>query len=91
MSEDNNKISGTIGYTRKGIEYCPGIKKGAPIIKKKKMGEKLVTSLAEIAADAKMVESWNKMVENKQIPAKAAKYIAAILLMEKKLKEEKFT
>ncbi|MBN2157576.1 MAG: YkgJ family cysteine cluster protein [Candidatus Lokiarchaeota archaeon] len=89
MSEDGKKITNKIGYTKKGIDYCPGIKKTAPIVKKKKIGIKLTTSLAEIASDAKMVESWNKMVENKQIQPKAAKYIASILLMEDKLKEEK--
>ncbi len=87
MSEDNKKISGTIGYTKKGIEYCPGIKKSAPIIKKKKMGELLVQNLAEIAADGKMIEGWNNMVRTNQIPAKAGKYVAAILLMDEKIKE----
>jgi Fe-S-cluster containining protein len=87
MSEDGKKISATIGYTRKGIEYCPGIKKSAPIIKKKKMGQLLIQSLAEITADTKMVEGWNNMVRKKQIPPKAGKYIAAILLMDEKIKE----
>jgi Fe-S-cluster containining protein len=89
MSENEKKITGTIGYTNKGIEYCPGIKKSAPIVKKKKMGELLVQNLADIAADAKMAERWNNMVRTKQIPAKAAKYIAAILLMDEKIKESK--
>ncbi len=91
MSEDGAKISGTIGYTNKGTEYCPGIKKSAPIIKKKKMGELLVQNLAEIAADGKMAEGWNNMVRNKQIPAKAGKYVAAILLMDEKIKKSKKT
>jgi Fe-S-cluster containining protein len=89
MSEDGKKISGTIGYTNKGIEYCPGITKKSPIIKKKKMGELLVQNLAEIAADGKMVEGWNAMVRTKQIPAKAGKYLAAIFLMDEKIKESK--
>lgn len=89
MSEDEKKITNTIGYTRKGIEYCPGIKKTASIIKKKKIGEQLVSALAEIAADAKMAESWNKLVESKQISPKAGKYIASILLMDEKLREKK--
>ena len=87
MSENEKKISGTIGYTSKGIQYCPGITKKSPIIKKKKMGELLVQNLAEIAADAKMAEGWNNMVKSGQIPAKAGKYVAAILLMEKKIRE----
>ena len=91
MSADNKKISGTIGYTKKGTEYCPGIKKSAPIIKKKKMGQLLVQSLAEIAADGKMIEGWNNMVRTKQIPPKAGKYIAAILLMDEKIKESQST
>ena len=47
----------------------------------------LSISLAEIAADAKMAEGWNNMVRMKQIPAKAGKYVAAILLMDEKIKE----
>lgn len=87
MSEDNKKISGTIGYTQKGIEYCPGIKKSSPIIKKKKMGQLLVQNLAEIAADGKMAEGWNNMVRTGQISPKAGKYVAAILLMDEKIRE----
>jgi len=88
LSDNGKSITKTIGYTRKGIEYCPGIKKTASIIKKKKISELLVKSLAEIVADAKMIETWNRMVKKKQITPKAGKYIASILLMERKLKEE---
>ena len=80
MSEDGKKISGTTGYTNKGIEYCPGITNKSDIVKKKKINELLVQNLAEIAADAKMAEGWNNMVIKGQIPAKAGKYVAAILL-----------
>ncbi len=64
-----------------------GSKKSAPIIKKKKTGQLLVQSLAEIAADSKMIEGWNNMVRTGQIPPKAGKYVAAILLMDEKIRE----
>ncbi len=77
-------------YTSKGIDYCPGISKKSPIIKKRKILSLISESLAEINSDHKMIESWNKMVETNQIKPKAAKYINAIVQMQKEVKNNKY-
>jgi Fe-S-cluster containining protein len=86
---DSNGIKSKLEliYTAKGIEYCPGISKKAPLVKKKKILTNITKFLAEISADHKLIISWNEMVENKRIQPLAAKYIQGIIHMDQTIKK----
>ena len=73
-------------YTKKGLEYCPGITSKSPIIKRKKILTLITHNLAEISADHNLIQSWNKLAENKKIDPKASNYIFGIIEMDKQLK-----
>lgn len=89
VSKSVNRSVIDIGYTTKGIEYCPGISKKAPIVKKPKISSIISESLAEIESDYRMIESWNKLVEEDKIKPGAAIYIHSIIKTDEKVKETK--
>ncbi|MHA1340084.1 MAG: YkgJ family cysteine cluster protein [Promethearchaeota archaeon] len=75
----NNISNLNIIYTIKGIEYCPGISKKAPIIKKKTIAEILNKTLIELIRDKYIIEKWNNAIEkNKNIEITAKNYILFI-------------
>jgi Fe-S-cluster containining protein len=73
-------------YTKKGLEYCPGITSKSPIIKRKKILNLITANLAEISADHNLIQSWNKLAENKKFSPKASNYIHSIIEMDNQLK-----
>ncbi len=73
-------------YTKKGLEYCPGKTSKSPIIKRKKILNLITENLAEISADHNLIQSWNKLAENKKITPKASNYIFGIIEMDNQLK-----
>ena len=85
---DGNKETAKLEviYTKKGLEYCPGITGKSPIIKRKKILSLITQNLAEISADHNLIQSWNKLAESKKINPKASNYILGIVEMENQLK-----
>ena len=86
--KDADRKDYPIIYTKKGIEYCEGIYKTAPIVKKRKINELLNLALYEIREDFKWISSWNSMVKEGKIKGEAKRYIYVILEFYKKFKEE---
>lgn len=76
-----------ITYTFKGIEFCPGISKKAPIIKKKKYLELITETLLEMEADTQIINNWNNLVQDKKIQFSAAKYIVNLAKFEDIIKD----
>jgi len=62
-------------YTVKGIEYCPGITKHAPIIKMNSILKILQKNLIELIKDSYFIQQWNEGVQEKRFAAKANLYI----------------
>ncbi|MHA1728047.1 MAG: YkgJ family cysteine cluster protein [Promethearchaeota archaeon] len=87
VKENEKKFEIKLIYAKKGLDYCPGISKKSPLVKTKKKLKIITEFLAEIKSDRKMIESWNKLVNNGEITAVASKYIQSIVKMDAKIKK----
>ncbi|MFX1503761.1 MAG: YkgJ family cysteine cluster protein [Promethearchaeota archaeon] len=59
--ENNNILD--IFYTEKGKEYCPGIKKDAPLIKKDFWTDLGQKTLQELKKNHKIIQDWNNSIK----------------------------
>ncbi|MBD3353618.1 MAG: hypothetical protein GF364_19195 [Candidatus Lokiarchaeota archaeon] len=72
---ENQKQKLNLIYASKALEYCPGISKHAPIVKKRKKLKLIRKIILEIEKDKQIVTKWNKKIKNNEIEPKATSYI----------------
>ncbi|MFX1595519.1 MAG: YkgJ family cysteine cluster protein, partial [Promethearchaeota archaeon] len=80
---DNNKNKKNskflIFYTKKGEEYCPGIRDKAPLIDEKYWTELGIKTLEYLKINHKFNTDWNNQVKKKNIKPTAKEYLLKII------------